>query len=188
MDFKIWKWVESESCSVVSYSLRLHGLQHAGLPCSSPTPRACSNSCPLTWWCHPTISSSAAPFSFCCQSFQHQGFFQWVSSSHYVAKVLEFQLQHQSFQWIFRTDFLEDWLIWSVCSPWDSQESSPAPQLNIVKGFCIHGHEILGNSFLFCDVVVWFCSQGNAGPVKWVRNYFLCFLNEFVCFRTLNVW
>ena len=44
---------------------------------------------------------------------QHQGLFQWVSSSHQVAKVLEFQLQHQSFQWIFRTDFLQDWLVWS---------------------------------------------------------------------------
>ena len=52
---------------------------------------------------------------------QHQGLFQWVSSSHQVAKVLEFQLQHQSFQWIFRTDFLWDWLVWSPCSPRDSR-------------------------------------------------------------------
>ena len=59
---------------------------------------------------------------------QHQGLFQWASSSHQVAKVLEFQLQHQSFQWIFRTDFLKDWLIWSPCSPRDSQEFSPTPQ------------------------------------------------------------
>ena len=57
-------------------------------------------------WCHPTISSSVVPFSSCLQSFQHQGLFKWVSSSHQVAKVLEFQLQHQSFQWMFRTDFL----------------------------------------------------------------------------------
>ena len=52
---------------------------------------------------------------------QHQGLFQWVSSSHQVAKVLELQLQHQSFQWIFRTDFLWDWLVGSPCSPMDSQ-------------------------------------------------------------------
>ena len=78
----------------------------ARLPCSSPTPRACSNSCPSSRWCHPNISSSVVPFSSCLQSFQHQGLFQWVSSSHQVAKVLEFQLQHRSFQWIFRTDFL----------------------------------------------------------------------------------
>ena len=53
---------------------------------------------------------------------QHQGLFQWVSSSHQVAKGFAFQLQHQSFQWTFRTDFLEVWLVWS-CSPRDSQES-----------------------------------------------------------------
>ena len=50
------------SCSVVSDSLWPHGLQHAGLPCPSPTPRAYSNSCPMSWWCHPTISSSVVPF------------------------------------------------------------------------------------------------------------------------------
>ena len=94
------------SCSVVSKSLRPHGLQHARLLCSSPTPRACSHSCPLSRWCHPTISSSVVPFSSCLNVSQHQGLFSGVSSSHQVAKVLKFQLQHQSFQWIFRTDFL----------------------------------------------------------------------------------
>ena len=59
---------------------------------------------------------------------QHQGLFKRVSFLHQVAKVLEFQLQHQSFQWIFRTDFLYDWLVGSLCSPTDSQESSPTPQ------------------------------------------------------------
>ena len=83
------------SCSVMSDSLWPHGLQHIRLPCPSPTPRAYSNSCPLSRWCHPTNSTSVTPFSSCLQSFQHQ-----------VAKVLEFQLQHQSVQWIFRTDFL----------------------------------------------------------------------------------
>ena len=64
---------------------------------------------------------------------KHQGLFQWVSSSHQVAKVLEFQLQHQSFQWIFRTDFLQDWLVWSPCGPRDSQESSPALQFGSIS-------------------------------------------------------
>ena len=59
----------SFSGSVVSDSLWPHGLQHARLPCPSPSPRVCSNSCPLTWWCHPTISSSVVPFSSCLQSF-----------------------------------------------------------------------------------------------------------------------
>ena len=57
-------------------------------------------------------------------SSQHQSLFQWVNSSHEVAKVLEFQLQHQSFQRILRTDFLKDWLVGSPCSPRDSQETS----------------------------------------------------------------
>ena len=55
--------------SVVSHSLRPHGLQHSRLPCPSPSSRVCSNSCPLNQWCHPTISSSVVPFSSCLQSF-----------------------------------------------------------------------------------------------------------------------
>ena len=99
------------SCSVMSDSLQPHGLQHARSPCPSPTPWVYSNSCPLSQWCHPTISSSVIPFSSCLQSFPASDLFQWVSSLHQVAKVLEFQLQRQSFQWIFRTNFLRmDWL------------------------------------------------------------------------------
>ena len=64
------------SCSVVSDSLWPHGLQHTRLPCLSPTPRVYSNSCPLRWWCHPTISSSVIPFSSCLQSFPASGSFQ----------------------------------------------------------------------------------------------------------------
>ena len=63
------------SRSVVSDSLQPHGLQHVRPPCPSPTPRACSNSCPSTWWCHPTISSSVIPFSSYLQSFQASGSF-----------------------------------------------------------------------------------------------------------------
>ena len=94
------------SCSVMSDSLRPHGLQHARLPCPSPTPRAYSNSCPLSWWCHPTFSSSVVPFFFHLQSFPAARSFPMSQFFHQVARVLEFQLQHQSFQWIFRTDFL----------------------------------------------------------------------------------
>ena len=63
------------SRSVVSYSLWPHGLQHASLPCPSLTPRVCSNSCPLSQWCHPTILSSVVPFSSCLQSFPTSGSF-----------------------------------------------------------------------------------------------------------------
>ena len=72
------------------------------------------------------LLSSPSPPAFNCS--QHHSPFQWVSSSHHVAKVLELQLQYQPFQWIFRTDFLWDWLVWSPSSPRDSQESFPAPQ------------------------------------------------------------
>ena len=64
---------------------------------------------------------------------QHQGLFQWVSFLHQVAQILEFQLQHQFFQWIFRTDFILDGLDGSPCSPRDSQESSPTPQWILPK-------------------------------------------------------
>ena len=100
------------SCSIVSDSFQLHGLQHAGLTCPSPTPGTCSNSCPVSWWCHPTISSSVIPFSPVFNLSHHQVLFQWVSSLHQVAKGWEFQLQHQSFQWIFRTDFPLGWTGW----------------------------------------------------------------------------
>ena len=61
---------------VMSDSLQPHGLQHPRLPCPSPTPGACSNSCPSSWWCHPTISSSVIPFSSCLRSFPASGSFQ----------------------------------------------------------------------------------------------------------------
>ena len=61
--------------SVMSDSLRPHGLLHTRLPCPSPTSRAYSNSCPLSWWCHPTISSSVIPFSSSLQSFPASGSF-----------------------------------------------------------------------------------------------------------------
>ena len=61
--------------SVVSDSLQPHGLQHPRLPCPSPSPRACSNSYPLSWWYHPTILFSVIPFSSCLQSFPASGSF-----------------------------------------------------------------------------------------------------------------
>ena len=78
---------------------------------------------------HPLSSPSPLTFNL----FQHQGLFQWVGSSHEVAKALELQLQHQPFRWIFRTDFLYSWLVWSPRSPGDSQESSPTPQFKSIQ-------------------------------------------------------
>ena len=95
-DYRI-KWHSSVQTSpwVESDSLWSHELHRARPPCPSPTPRVYPNPCPLSWWCHPTISSSVIPFSSCPQSFPASGLFKWVSSSHQVAKVLEFQFQHQ---------------------------------------------------------------------------------------------
>ena len=77
---------------------------------------------------HPRPSPSPPAFNLS----QPQGLFKWVSSSHQMAKVLEFQLQHQSFQWIFRTDLLLDALVGPPCSPRDSQESSLTPQFTSI--------------------------------------------------------
>ena len=72
-------------CSVAQWflTLRPHELQHTRLPCPSLSPRVCSNSCPLSGWCHPTISFSVAPFSFCLQSFPASGSFpmSWLFAS-----------------------------------------------------------------------------------------------------------
>ena len=110
----------------MSNSLWPHGLQHARLPCSSPTPWVCSNSHPLSWWCHPTISSSFIPFSSCLQSFPGSGSFlmsrlfasggQSIGASAPIFFAMNIQI-----------DFLLDWLVSSPCSPRDSQESSLIP-------------------------------------------------------------
>ena len=82
---------------------------------------------------HPLSSPSPPAFSLS----QRQGLFKWVNSSHQVTKVLEFQLQHQSFQWTFRTDLLQNGLVGSPCSPRDSQESSPTPQFKSINSLVL---------------------------------------------------
>ena len=129
-----WCLVSQFSHSVVSNSLRPHGLQHARLPCPSPIPEACSNSCPSSWWCHPTISSSVVPFSR-LQSFPAYGFFsnesflciRWpkywgfsISPSNDYSELISFRIE---------------WLD-LFCSPRDSQESSPTPQFKSSVLWC----------------------------------------------------
>ena len=94
------------SYSITSDYLRPHGLQHPNLPCPSPTPRVNSNSCPFSQWCHAATHPLSSPLPPAFNLSQHQGLFKWVGSSHQVAKILEFQIQHQSFQWTPRTDLL----------------------------------------------------------------------------------
>ena len=117
---------------VASHSLRPCRLRHTRLPCPSPTPGACLNSCPSSQWCHPTILSSIVPFSSCLQSFPTSESFQMsqlfasrgqsigVSAS---TSVLPMNIQ----DW-----FLYRWLVGSPCSPRDSQESPPTPQFKSI--------------------------------------------------------
>ena len=136
-----------------------HELQHAKLPLLSLLPGMCSNSHPMSQWCHPNISSSVISFSSCPQSFPASGsltkswlsvmsgwpsglrrqtqesIFQRAGSLHQVAKVLE--LQHQSFQWTLKADFLKDLLVCSPCCPRDSQESSLEPQFKNINSLAL---------------------------------------------------
>ena len=95
--------------SVMSNSVRPHGLQHTRPPCPSPTSRVSSNSCPVSDAIQPS-NPLLSPYPPAFNLSQHQGLLKWVSYSHHVAKVLEFH--HQSFQWIsglisFRMDWLD---------------------------------------------------------------------------------
>ena len=101
------------SCSVMSDSLRPYGLQHARLPCPSPTLRVYSNSSPLSRWCHPTISSSVDPFSSHLQSFSASGSFpvsQFIASGGQSIGSFSFSISSSNVYWgliSFRMDWLD---------------------------------------------------------------------------------
>ena len=125
------------SHSVMSDSLRPQDYSTPGLPVHYQHPEFTQTH--VHWVgdaiqpSHPLSSLSPPIFNLS----YHQGLFKWASSLHKVAIVLEFQLQHQSFQWIFRTDFLQDGLVGSSCSPRDSQESSPTPQFKSINSLVL---------------------------------------------------
>ena len=129
----------------MSDSLQLHELQHARLPCPSLSPGVCLNSCLLSHWCHPTISSLSSPSPPAFNLSQHQGIFQWVSSSHQVAKVLEFQLQHQ-LSWTIKKaewqaiDSLELWC-WRrlLRVPWTARRSNQSILKEINPEYSLEG-------------------------------------------------
>ena len=116
------------SHSVMSNSLRPHGLQHSRPHCLSATPGVYSNSCPSSRWCHPTISSSVISSPPAFNLFQHQGLFQWVNSSHQWPKYWSFS---------FSISFLYDGLVGSPCSSRDSPESFPTPQFNSINSLAL---------------------------------------------------
>ena len=126
------------SCSVVFDSLWHHGLQHARLPCPSPAPGVYSNSYPLSQWCHPTISSSVVPFSSCLQSFSAPGPFQisqlFVSGGQSIGVSASTSILLMNTQdWS-----LYDGLVGSLCSPRDSQESSPTPKFKSMNSLALN--------------------------------------------------
>ena len=130
------------SYSVMSNSLWPQGLQHARLPCPSPTQGACSNSCPSCQRCHPTISSSVILFS-CLQSFPASGSFQmnqfFASSGQSIGVTASASVLPMNIQDWFPLGLtgLIDWIDWSLCCPRDSQESSPTPQFKSISSWVL---------------------------------------------------
>ena len=146
---------------VMSNSLRPHGLQHARLPCPSTTPRACSNSCPSSWWCHPTILFSVVPFSSCPQSFPESGSFPihhfFVSGSQIIRVSASTSVLPMNTQDWFPLE-LTGLISWS---PRDSQESSPTPQFKSINALVLkflYRKKYLQGFFLVVD----FFFQSNA--------------------------
>ena len=134
------------SRSVMSDSLRPNESQHARPPCPSPTPGAYSNPCPLSWWCHPTISSSVVSFSFHLQSFPASRSFQMsqfftsdgqsigvsastISPSNEYSELISFRMD-----WL---DLLDPTSVVSSAYLKDSQESSPTPQFKSINSLAL---------------------------------------------------
>ena len=119
------------SRSVVSHSLQPQRLWHVGLPCPSPSLGACSNSCPLSQWCHPTVSSSVVPFSSGFNLSQHQGLFQWVGSRIRWPKYWSFSISispsnEYSGLISFRTDWFDHLTIQGILKSFLQHHSSKA--------------------------------------------------------------
>ena len=113
-------------------------------------------------------------------SMRDEGLFQWVGSSHQVAEVLKLQLQHQSFQWIFRVNFLSDWLVWAPCSPRDCEESSPTSPFESI-GFLmlslLYGPNLISHSYMTTGKTIALTIQTFVGKVK---SLFFNMLSKFV--------
>ena len=148
-----------------------------GFPVLHYLPEFAQTQCSLSRWCHPanssSVMSSLSPLALNLS--EHQGLFQWVGSLHRVARVLELQLKHQSFQWIFKVDFLKDWLVFSLCCPRDSQESSPTPQFKLdLLLLCVLWEtigQLRAGTFRICSLAaVWWGGHRRPGweQGKWI--------------------
>ena len=125
--------VVSDSCDPMNCSMPGLPVQHQLLKCTQTHVHWVSDVTQPS----PPLSS---PSPLAPNLSQHQSLFQWVNSSHEVAKVLEFQLQHQSFQWRPRSDLLQNGLVGSPCTPRDSQESFPTPQFKSINSSVLSFH------------------------------------------------
>ena len=166
------------SCSVMSDSLRPHGLQHnSKLPCPSPTPRACSNSCPSCQWCHPAILSFDIPFYSCLQIFPASGSFQMSQFFASGGQSIGASASASAFQWIFRVYFFRidrfDLLAVQRRS-WESkgsQESSPTPQFKNINSFAL--------SFLYSSTLTSIHDDWKNHSFDWTD---LCWLSDIYVF------
>ena len=156
--------VQFSSVAQSCLTLRRHESRHARPPCPSPTPGVHSDSCPSSRWSHPAISSSVIPSPPAPNLSQHQSLFQWVNSSHEVAKILEFQLQHHSFQRTPRADLLQNGLVGSPCSLLQHHSSKASilwcsafftvqlshPYMTTGKTIALTRWTFVGNTFYLC--------------------------------------
>ena len=121
------------SHSVVSDFLRPHESQHARPPCPSPTPRVYSDSCPLSWWCHPAISSSVVPFSYCLQSFPASGSFQMSQLFSWGGQSIGVSASTSVLPMNTQDWFPLGWTGWIPLQSKGLQESSPMPQFKSIN-------------------------------------------------------
>ena len=179
-----WKYVLVRACwvlfllfsqSFISICLQPHGLQHASLPCPSPSLRACSNSCPLSQWWHPTISSSVIPVSSCLQSFPTLGSFPISllfasdgQSTGVSASALVLPMSIHSWFLLGLTDSI-------FLSSKDSQETSPAPQFDSISSLLLSPFYIqLSNLYMTTGKTVPLSMWTFLGKV--MSLHFMCYL------------
>ena len=136
----LFLWLQF-SCSAMSDSLWPHGLQHARLPCPSPTPRAYSNSCPSSWWCHPIISSFVVAFSSCLQSFLASGSFPmsqfFVSSGQSIGVSASASVLPM---------YIQDWFPWGLTGLISLQSKGLS---RVFSNITVQKHQFLVLSFLY---------------------------------------
>ena len=152
----------------MSDSLRPHGLQYTRLPCPSPTPRACSNSYPLSQWCHPTISSSVVPFSSHVQSFPTSGkfpmsqFFASGGQSIRVSALASVLLMNIRGWFSFKIDWFNLFAVWGTLKSLFKHHSLKASFLWCSAFFMVqlsHPYMTTGKTIA---LTIWtFCQQGD---------------------------